>query len=154
MCSPLLPILNMVHQYNPTETWNKTQVTFTIIYFIKIEKITPTNKIKTFITQNKPGFENEQTVPQWAQVDSTQKDLVLGYETLLVFHLGSCSHGISLSDYRCTGWGKQIHIIRCLHYHKLQKLIITNTINLTMVQKFNILCSDNSKICYKSNSLL
>lgn len=61
------------------------------------------NKIKTFISQNKPGFETEQTVPQWAQVDSTQKDLVPGCETLPVFHQGSCSHGISLSDYRCTG---------------------------------------------------
>jgi hypothetical protein len=70
------------------------------------------------ITQNKPGFENEHTVPQWAQVDSTQKGLVLGYETPLAFHLGLCNHGIGLSDCLCTGWGKQICIIRCLYYHK------------------------------------
>lgn len=77
-----------------------------------------TLNIKTFITQNTPGSENEQTVPRWAQEGSTQTDLALGYGTLLVFHLDLCSHGTNLSDCLCTGWKTQRCIISCLYYHE------------------------------------
>lgn len=52
----------MVHQHNPAETLTKTHINLTAKHFKNSEN--HTLNTKTFITWNKPGSENEQTVPR------------------------------------------------------------------------------------------